>query len=251
MTIAACAALVEKGDPDRFLATMAAPPGLRAHLFPLYAFNLEVARIPWLVHEPMIAGMRLQWWRDVIAEPARKAHEVAGPLHDTIRATGLDAGVLDSMVAARWHDIDGDPFPDEAALWSYLEETGAGLMWAAARVCGAPDGAAAAVRAAGRAAALASYLRAVPELAARGRRPLFAGADPAALARRGLDDLALARRDRGTLGPAGPSLLSVWMAGPTLRRAARDPGAVAAGRLAPSEFRRRAGLIWAAATGRW
>ena len=44
MTLNACAELVRQGDPDRFLATMAAPPEARAKLFPLYAFNLEVAR---------------------------------------------------------------------------------------------------------------------------------------------------------------------------------------------------------------
>lgn len=69
MSIAACAALVARGDPDRFAAIMAAPPAARARLFPLYAFNLEVARAPWVTKEPMIAEMRLQWWRDVLAEP--------------------------------------------------------------------------------------------------------------------------------------------------------------------------------------
>ena len=44
----ACAALVERGDPGRFRATMAAPLAARRVLFPLYAFNLEVARAPWV-----------------------------------------------------------------------------------------------------------------------------------------------------------------------------------------------------------
>ena len=44
MSVAACAELVERGDPDRFRAVMAAPVEARAQLFPLYAFNLEVAR---------------------------------------------------------------------------------------------------------------------------------------------------------------------------------------------------------------
>ena len=66
MTVAACAELVQRGDPDRFLAVMAAPVGVRAQLLPLYAFNLEVARAPWVTQEPLIAEMRLQWWRDVV-----------------------------------------------------------------------------------------------------------------------------------------------------------------------------------------
>ena len=55
--IAACAALVARGDPPRFRAAMAAPVAMRRLLFPLYAFNLEVARAPWVTQEPMIALM--------------------------------------------------------------------------------------------------------------------------------------------------------------------------------------------------
>ena len=40
--LAACAALVERADPDRFAATMAAPVAARARLWPLYALNIEV-----------------------------------------------------------------------------------------------------------------------------------------------------------------------------------------------------------------
>ena len=48
MSVAACAALVERSDPERYLAVMAAPVWARERLFPLYAFNLEVARAPWV-----------------------------------------------------------------------------------------------------------------------------------------------------------------------------------------------------------
>ena len=70
MSFDACAALVERGDPQRFRAAMAAPPEARRVLFPLYAFNVEVARAPWVTQEPMIAEMRLQWWRDALEEIA-------------------------------------------------------------------------------------------------------------------------------------------------------------------------------------
>ncbi|MFM2390434.1 MAG: hypothetical protein RLZZ437_1989, partial [Pseudomonadota bacterium] len=99
MTVDACAAIVQRGDPDRFAAVMAAPRQARAPLLVLYAFNLEVARAPWVAKEPMIAEMRLQWWRDVLEGP-RRAHEVAGPLHDLIAEKGLAVDVLDRLVAA-------------------------------------------------------------------------------------------------------------------------------------------------------
>ncbi len=64
--IAVCAEQVLKGDPDRFLAAMSGTVEERKRLFPLYAFNLEVARAPYMSQEPMVALIRLQFWRDVV-----------------------------------------------------------------------------------------------------------------------------------------------------------------------------------------
>lgn len=246
MTLEACARLVERGDPDRFLAVMAAPVWARELLLPLYAFNLEVARAPWVSKEGLIAEMRLQWWRDVVAEPAPRAHEVAGPLQALIRDAGLPVGVLDRLIAARRWDCWAEPFEGEAALVDYLEDTGAGLMWLAARALGAPDGAEAAVRAYGRAAAAASYLRAVPELETRGRQPLPAGVTGPRLAAMGLGWLAEARSARKAV-PRGvaPALLAGWQAGGLLGRAAAGEP------VEMSEFGRRGRLLWQALTGWW
>lgn len=255
MTIAACAALVERGDPDRFVAAMAAPSEVRAQLFPLYAFNLEVARAPWVTDEPLIAAMRLQWWRDVVtnaASGAARAHEVAGPLHDLIRDFGLPVEVMDRLIEARVWDAGREPFADQAAFDSYIEATGAGLMWLAARALGAPEAAEAAVRDYGWAAGLAGFLRAVPELEARGRVPLPEGSNVADLAASGLKRLAQARARRRTVPKeAAYALLAGWQTDAVLKAAAKDPAALHDGRLAPSEFRRRGGLLWQALTGRW
>lgn len=250
MTLDACARLVEQGDPDRFAATMAVRPTARARLLPLYAYNLEVARAPWAASEPMIAEMRLQWWRDILEDPARRAHEVAGPLHDLIRAAALPIDVLDRMAAARRWDIWREPFEDRAAFDAYLDDTAGGLMWLAAKATGAAPEAEAPARALGRAAGLAAFLRAVPELAARGRRPLLDDRPEAlaALAREGLGRLDQARQSRRMIGPAA---LAAWQTGPLLRLAALAPERIAQGRLTLSEFTRRGRLLWAAATGRW
>ena len=252
MTIEACAALVERGDPDRFAAIMAAPPAARARLWPLYAFNLEVARAPWVTKEPMIAEMRLQWWRDVVAEPVARAHEVAGPLHALIQEAALPLDVLDRLVEARRWDIYSDAFEDRAAFDAYLDDTGGGLMWLAARALGAEPQAEMPARALGWAAGLANFLRAVPELEARGRLPLVDGRPEAvkALAEDGLRCLVNARAARPALGKATPAALAAWQAEALLRQAAQDPMAVAEGRLGQSEFARRGRLVWAAITGR-
>ncbi len=253
MTVDACAALVARGDPDRFAAVMAAPVALRARLFVLYAFNLEVARAPWVTKEPLIAEMRLQWWRDVVAEPTARAHEVAGPLFDLIRDAGLPVDVLDRLIAARRWDVSAEPFADRAAFEAYLEDTAAGLMWLAAKACGAADQAEPAVRAYGWAHGLASYLRAVPDLTGRGRMPLLDSRADAigALAQRGLARITTARADRRLVGQAAPALLAGWQTEALLKQVVADPLLVVQGRMGQSEFSRRGGLLWQAVTGRW
>ncbi|MDZ4391626.1 squalene/phytoene synthase family protein [Cypionkella sp.] len=253
MSLTACADLVERGDPDRFAAVMAAPAPLRARLWPLYAFNLEIARAPWVTKEPMIAEMRLQWWRDVVAEAAPRAHEVAGPLHDLIGAARLDLGVLDRIAAARIWDVYSEPFEDQAAFDLYLEETSAGLMWLAAQACGATDQAEETVRAYGWSAGLASYLRAVPSLEERGRRPLVDGRPGAVrdLAARGVEKISKARAGRHLVGKAAPALLAGWQAEGLLRQVLANPMVVAEGRMGLSEFGRRGRLLWQGFTGRW
>lgn len=246
MSLAACAEIVQRGDPDRFAAVMAAPAAARARLFPLYAFNLEVARAPWASKEPMIAEMRLQWWRDVVAEPAPRAHEVAGPVHGVIREAALPLPVIDTLIAARLHDAYGQPFEDAAAFDAYLDDTAGGLMWLAAKATGGTDEAAA--RHLGWAMGLANYLRAVPELEARGRFPL---PDGRAEAVRALADAGLLRLSKARAGHVPKAAaLAAWQARGLLRQVAADPLAVAEGRLALSEFARRGGLLWASLTGR-
>ena len=245
MSLEACAEIVQRGDPDRFAAVMAAPTAARARLFPLYAFNLEVARAPWVSKEPMIGEMRLQWWRDVMAEPAPRAHEVAGPFHALIQEAALPLAVIDRLIEARIHDVYGEPFADGAAFDAYLDDTAGGLMWLAATACGGTDEHAA--RALGWAMGLANYLRAVPELEARGRQPLPDGRAEAvqALAKDGLQRLATAK---GRV-PV-PAALAAWQARGLLRQVATNPALVANGAMGLSEFALRGGLLWAAFTGR-
>ena len=258
MSVAACARLVEAGDPDRFLATMAAPAAARARLWPLYAFNLELARAPWAAREPLVAEMRLQWWIDTLdaigAGEVARAHEVAAPLADLIRGGGLPLAPLRAMAEARRFDCWDAGFAGDADLAAYLDATAGGLMWSAALALGAPPEAEAPVRDYAFAAGLAGLLRALPELAARGRHPLGEPGpeEIAALAEGGLASLARARAARAAVPPAiRPALYPGWQSAPLLRLAATDPAAVPEARLALSEFARRGRLLRLAFTGKW
>jgi phytoene synthase len=253
MTIDACASLVERGDPDRFAAVMAAPPAVRARLWPLYAFNLEVARAPWVTQQPLIAEMRLQFWRDILEAEKPRAHEVAGPLHALLQETPGLAPLLDRMILARGHDVSRQPFASDTAFDAYIEATSATLMWAAALVLGAEPEAETGFRALGWAAGLANFLRAVPALVAHNLTPLV-NPEPKAvrtLAAEGMNHLAIARQQRSHFGRAAPAALAGWTAGPLLHQAFANPTRVAEGTLALSEFRKRGGLVWMAVTGRF
>jgi phytoene/squalene synthetase len=258
VTAAACAALVERGDPERFRAAMAAPAGgPRDGLMALYAFNLEIARAGYVVSEPMLGQIRLRWWAEAVAEvfagrPPR-AHEVCAPLAAAVRAAGLPEAPLQAMIEAHDWDCGREGFADFPALDAYLEATGGGLMWLAAAHLGAPAAAEPLARDAGRAAAAARFLRAAPRLAALGRRPLAEGAATAGrLAEAALGWLARARAARGGVPRSAlPAFLPAATAAGVLRAAARRPEAALEGGLEPSEFRLRAAMTAAALTGRW
>lgn len=256
--IAVCAQAVAKGDPDRFAATMAAPVPARTVLFPLYAFNLEVARAPWMSREPMVAQMRLQFWTDVLdcigdGRPVPQ-HEISEPLAQAVRETGLDVALLHGIVAARVQDIAPEGFADADALWQYLDATAGNLMWAAALALGAPERSTPAVRGMAHASGLANYLLAVPALEAAGRQPLpdTDAAAIAALANDGLARLTRARAARATVPHrASPALLAGWRSRALLTLAAQSPERVRAGALAESDFARRGALLMRTISGRW
>ncbi len=239
MSVNDCAEIVRRGDPDRFLAAMAAPPAARGVLFPVYALNVEAARAPWVTQEPMIAEIRLQFWREALEEIAAgkppRRHEVIEPLAAAIDAEG--AAILERAVAARRWEIAREPFAGAAQLRGHLQDLAGGLMWAAARALGATDEGA--VRATGYAGGLAGWLVAVPALAARGLAPLPDDSDAGirALAEEGLDHL------RPVSKAAKPAALAAWEAAPVLKAARAAPALVRAGGLERAPFARRARLI--------
>ena len=225
----ACAQIVEKGDPLRFRTVMAAPLDIRAKLFPIYAFNVEVSRAPWITAEPMIAEMRLQWWRDVLEEITQgrdvRRHEVATPLAAVL--SHKDAQALDPLIAARRWDCYREPFEDIEHFQDYVGKTAGLLMEVCAGILGVQDVHMA--RDLGFGAGLAGFLRAIPALEAAGRIPLVDGthAGLRQLAQIGLDRMGKPTRH------VGPAFWPAIGARQTLRQVIKDPAAVADGRLDP------------------
>ena len=247
----ACAGIVERADTLRFRATMAAPLEARRVLFPLYAFNIEMARAPWVTQEAMIAEMRLQWWRDVCEEIAKgepvRRHEVATPLAAAITAD--DARLLDGLVAARRWDVYRDPFEDAAHFDAYIDQTAGNLMWVAARRLGQADERT--VRDTAYGAGVAAWLVAIPRLVELGRVPLLDGTEEgvAKLADQALKRLHRARRNRDRVSKAArPAMFSVAASDRVLQSAIARPSRVREADLPPLD---RFVLSWRAVSGRW
>ncbi len=243
----ACAALVERGDPDRFRAAMAAPVAARRVLFPIYAFNVEIARAPFVTEEPLIAEMRLQWWADALDEIAGRGvvrrHEVVTPLAHVLDPEG--ARILSAAVEARRADAHREDVADVGALDRYLAATGGAVMWGAARALGSEQEARA--RAVGLRLARANWCLGAPALQRRGRRPF-----PEMTAEAVGPIVAGWRDDRAGLeerpsGSERTAELAAWRAGGLLRAAAAAPGAVLDGTLGGSEVGKRLALALRAA----
>ena len=244
MSINACAAIVQKGDPERFRAVMAASVPARRVLFPLYAFNVEVSRAPWVTKEPMIAEMRLQWWADVLEEIASGAvvrkHEVTDALAQILDAQG--AACLMGLVAARRWDVYSDAFEDAAHLDEYIDATTGHLLWTAARLLGATQEAL--LRDFAYGVGVANFLRAIPALEDRGRKPLIDGTSE------GVRDLAQKGYARHVRGRAPKDVaLAGFLTKPTLQRAIADPQRVVQGALELGPFMQGVRLLKAGVLG--
>lgn len=159
------ATLVRTHDPDRFLTALFAPPEQRNGLLALYTFNHELARAREVASEPVLALIRLQWWREAVDGAARR-HAVATPLAAAIDRGALQRADLHALIDAR--EIEAEPEIAAFADWrAYMLAGAGGVAVAAARLLGAPEPEA--LRPLGAAYGVAGLLRSVRFLAARGR----------------------------------------------------------------------------------
>ncbi|HTT85374.1 MAG TPA: squalene/phytoene synthase family protein [Rhizomicrobium sp.] len=186
---AACAAVVRRSDPDRYFASLFAPAGRRPLLFALYAFNHEIVRATEIAREPMMAEIRLQWWREAVDE-AREGRPRAQPaaigLAELLQRAPLAAGALHALIDARGEEISSAPFAHLVAIEAHADATSGALMRVAATLLNADAGVDDLAREAGIAYGLAGILRSMPFHAARGKSFLPA-------------DLLAARGDKGAI----------------------------------------------------
>jgi NADH dehydrogenase [ubiquinone] 1 alpha subcomplex assembly factor 6 len=258
-----CAKQVRDGDNDRFLTALFAPAPRREGLFALYAFNLEVARIAEAVHEPMMGQIRLQWWRERIAEiyrgEAPKGAEVPQALSEAIRALALPQAPFDALLNAREDDLVPDAPATLSEFEGYAAATGGELMSLALHALDANDETTQhAGRHVGIATAIVGHLRAAAfharSLGEGGEEDLRAGRPSAALtaaaeqvAAKAEDHLRVAR----SLAPqvsklAWPALLQARLADAYLARLERARFDLFSPSLEIAKPRRQMIIAWAA-----
>jgi hypothetical protein len=244
--IAGCAELIRRGDPDRFLAIMAAPVEQRAALFVIYAFNLEVVRAPWVTKEAIIAEMRLQWWIDAVDEiysgGVVRRHEVVTPLAALIAKMDLPRELFDELIAARRWDIYSEPHAHAFAFEDYIMHTSGNLMGLACLSVGMPSFDLPSAQEYGYGDGITRLFLAIPELENVQRKPLVDGRNDAVqmLAQNALERMKKAVfSDRTAHG----ALRTAWMAMPLLKSAGREPALVGQGLLDTTVFRKKLRLL--------
>jgi phytoene/squalene synthetase len=102
---------VRETDRERFLAALFAPDPARRGLLALLAFDRELARTKFVTREPMLARIRLEWWREASAEAAGtvkpRAQPVVESLSEIVRRHRLAFDALAALVDARAEEVEG------------------------------------------------------------------------------------------------------------------------------------------------
>jgi phytoene synthase len=103
--------LVRGADRDRFLGALFASEPARSGLLALLAVDHELARTRMVTREPLLARIRLEWWREAVTEAAGsgkpRAQPIVESLSETLRRCRLSPHGLLALIGAREDEIEG------------------------------------------------------------------------------------------------------------------------------------------------
>jgi|APTNR8051073442_1049403.scaffolds.fasta_scaffold11949_2 phytoene synthase len=129
LTLSYCAEQARRFDNDRFVCSLFAPESCRESIWGVLALNLELARLPEVVREPMLRQIRLAWWReriDDVFDGRPGDHAVLQSLARAVGDHGISRCHIDRMVEGRARDLEADPVPNTMTdLLSYVDATSA------------------------------------------------------------------------------------------------------------------------------
>jgi phytoene synthase len=121
-------ALIRRVDPDRWLSSrFIGQADARADVVTVYAFDNELARAPRVASNALLGEMRLTWWREALEEifegrPVRQ-HPTAQALAATVERRGLKRELLETLIDARYRELDPAPM-NEGELLDWARDTG-------------------------------------------------------------------------------------------------------------------------------
>ncbi|PWN37460.1 uncharacterized protein FA14DRAFT_159506 [Meira miltonrushii] len=138
--------LVEQVDRSSILASKFYPSHLQKHFLAIRAFNAEVARVPELVDNELMARIRVTWWRDAV----QGAFNGKTPRHPTMIALseaihdpnvqkygGLVEDHFVAMCEARESDLSAPTTPPTLEeIESYAEKTSSRLFYLSLNLLG-------------------------------------------------------------------------------------------------------------------
>jgi phytoene synthase len=163
--------LIRRVDPDRWLSSrFIADVAARADVVSIYAFDHELARAPQVASNALLGEIRLTWWREALDEiftgAAVRRHPTAQALAATVSRRALPRAPLETMIDARYRELDPAPM-SETELLDWARDTGGLAAELAARILD-PTGDATLALAGGSAWAIGRRVTEAPEL-----RPTF------------------------------------------------------------------------------
>jgi phytoene synthase len=130
--------MVRRVDPDRWLSSrFIGDAAARADVIAIYAFDHELARAPKVASNALLGEIRLTWWREALDEiyenrPVR-AHPGAQALARSVEHHGLPRDLLETMIDARYRELDATPM-SEAELLDWARDTAGRAAQVAAQI---------------------------------------------------------------------------------------------------------------------
>jgi 15-cis-phytoene synthase len=155
--------LIGRVDPDRWLTSrFIADRQARADVLALYAFDHELARARRAASTPLMAEIRLTWWREVLDEvfdgSLVRRHPTAQALAAAVARHKLARAPLEAMIDGQIESLESPKLGTEAAVrWADAVQGSVGGL--AASALDPTTSASAVAAAAGRAWGLALLIR--------------------------------------------------------------------------------------------
>lgn len=117
---------LKQNDYFRYMASLFAPQAHRPHLQILLLLYQEIGKICSITPEPMVARIRLQWWREAIDNAYNNKgladHPILPALRELIQSYNIDYALFESLVDAFETELDALPVKNVDALDTYFSK---------------------------------------------------------------------------------------------------------------------------------